>query len=51
LRKGLLGPFQLGQLSALTDAIRYAEDISGDKGCDLEGIFFATAFQVSPVMQ
>src|SRR6266702_899276 len=45
LRKGLLGPFQLGQLSGLTDAIRIAEDVTGNKGCDLEGLFFATAFQ------
>lgn len=45
MRKGLLGPFQLGQLSGLTDAIRIAEDVTGNKGCDLEGLFFATAFQ------
>lgn len=45
MRKGLLGPYEDGALSALDEMIRKAEELTGEKGCDIEGVFYATAFQ------
>jgi hypothetical protein len=45
MRKGLLGPFQLGALQALNETLRIAHRVTGKNGCDLEALFFATAFQ------
>jgi hypothetical protein len=45
MRKGLIGPFQLGALEAVSETLRIAHKVTGERGCDLEGLFFATALQ------
>src|SRR6266536_719231 len=45
MRKGLIGPFQLGVLSALSEALVIAERVTGQTGVDLEEIFYASSFQ------
>jgi hypothetical protein len=45
MRQGLLGPFQAGALSAMAEMMKAAEGFSGQRGCDIEGLFYATAFQ------
>lgn len=45
MKKGLIGPFQLGALSGAAKALKIAETITHQPGTDLEGIFYATAFQ------
>lgn len=45
MRRGVVGPYQLGALSGMSVALRGAERITGQRGVDLEGIFYATAFQ------
>jgi len=45
MRQGFLGAFQLGALDALHEALRMAENIAGKKACDLENLFYITAFQ------
>ncbi|MBI4988864.1 MAG: hypothetical protein HZC23_08605 [Rhodocyclales bacterium] len=45
MKKGFIGPYQLGVLSGASDALRIAEEVTQEHGADLEGIFYATAFQ------
>lgn len=45
MKKGLIGPYQLGILSGASDILKVAEQITGEHGVDVEGIFYATAFQ------
>jgi len=45
MRKGLLGSYNEGALSALRFLVEKTEEITGQAGCDIEGIFYATAFQ------
>jgi hypothetical protein len=45
MRKGLIGPFQQGVLLGLSESLNIAERVTGQRGVDLEGIFYATAFQ------
>jgi hypothetical protein len=45
MRKGLLSPYQEGGLAALTDILQKVEQFTGEAGCDIEGLFYATAFQ------
>lgn len=45
MKKGLIGSYQLGVLSGASDALEIAEEITQERGADLEGIFYATAFQ------
>lgn len=45
MKKGLIGPFQLGALDAITHALKIAGEITHQDSADIEGIFYATAFQ------
>lgn len=45
MKKGLIGSFQLGALSGASEALEIAEKVTKERGADLEGIFYATAFQ------
>lgn len=45
MKKGLIGAYQLGALSGASDALRIAEEVTLERGADVEGIFYATAFQ------
>jgi hypothetical protein len=45
MRKGLIGAFQLGALSALSEALVIAQRVTGQTGVDLEEIFYASSFQ------
>lgn len=45
MKKGFIGSYQLGVLSGASDALRIAEEVTQEHGADLEGIFYATAFQ------
>lgn len=45
MKKGFIGPYQIGILSGFSEALRIAEDITKQRGVDLEGIFYSTAFQ------
>jgi hypothetical protein len=45
MKKGLIGSYQLGVLSGASDALAIAEEVTQERGADLEGIFYATAFQ------
>jgi hypothetical protein len=45
LKRGLLSPYQAGTLSAQTEVLEYAAKLTGNKAVDIEGIFYATAFQ------
>lgn len=45
MKKGLIGPFQLGALSGASDVLKMAEELSDQPGFDLESVFYASAFQ------
>ncbi len=45
MKKGFIGPYQLGTLSGASGALKIAADITKEKGADLEGLFYSTAFQ------
>jgi hypothetical protein len=45
MRKGLVGPYQLGAMKGLSEGLNIAEKVTGRRGTDLEAIFYATAFQ------
>lgn len=45
MKKGLIGPFQLGALSGISNVFKIAEEITEEHGVDVEGIFYASAFQ------
>ncbi len=45
MKKGLIGPYQVGVLGGATEALKIAATVTHQPGADLEGIFYATAFQ------
>jgi hypothetical protein len=45
MKKGLIGPFQLSVLNGAAEALKIAETVTHQPSADLEGIFYATAFQ------
>ena len=45
MKKGYIGPYQIGTLKGASEALKIAEDVTKQQGVDLEGIFYATAFQ------
>jgi hypothetical protein len=45
MKKGLIGPFQLGTLFGASYVLKYVAEVTQQRGADLEGIFYATAFQ------
>lgn len=45
MRKGLLSPYNEGALSELRFLVEKVKSITGEDGCDIDGIFYATAFQ------
>lgn len=45
MKKGLIGPFGLGVLLGASQALKCAAEVTQQCGADLEGIFYATAFQ------
>ena len=45
MRKGLMGAYQEGALSALSEMLRIVERVTREEGFDIEGLFYATAFQ------
>ncbi len=45
MKRGLIGPYQLGVLSGASEALKIAEELSGQPGFDLESVFYASAFQ------
>ena len=45
MKKGLIGPYQIGVLSGYSEALKIAERITEEHGADVEGIFYASAFQ------
>lgn len=46
MKKGLIGPFQLGALNGMAGTMKIAETVTHQTGANLEGIFYATAFHV-----
>jgi hypothetical protein len=46
LRRGLLGPFQLGALNAFQSVLKSTETATGRRTCNIESLFYVTAFQV-----
>ena len=42
MKKGLIGPYQLGALSAAAETLKFAATITHQPCTDLEGIFYAT---------
>lgn len=45
MRKGLFGAYELGALSAMSKLLKNTEQHTGEKACDIESLFYATAFQ------
>ncbi len=45
MKKGLIGAFQLGGLSAASDVLKFVAETTGEQGADIKGIFYASAFQ------
>ena len=45
MKKGMIGPYQLGVLEGLAEMLRIAEKVTHEDGADIEGIFYVSAFQ------
>lgn len=45
MRKGYIGSFQLGYIGGANKALEIASDVTGESGCDIENIFYSSAFQ------
>jgi len=45
MKKGYLGPFQMGTISGLSKLIEAAEKVTGERGISMESVFYTTAFQ------
>jgi hypothetical protein len=45
MKKGFIGAFQLGTLGGIKGALEIAEKVTNEAGCNVESIFYASAFQ------
>ncbi len=45
MRKGLVSAYQEGTLSVYTEMLRITEEVTNKEGVDIEGLFYAAAFQ------
>lgn len=45
MRKGYIGSFQLGYIGGANKALEITSDVTGESGCDIENIFYSSAFQ------
>jgi hypothetical protein len=45
MKKGYLGPYQLGALDGASEALQLAAEVTKQRSTDLDAVFYASAFQ------